>query len=121
MINAILEGILWVFTQLCQFLSNIILFPVYTALSLIFPDLSGYINDVGLFINQYLLHGLGFAKEVFLNVTGFPRAFFNIIVIFFAGKVSYMATKRSIKFIVNIYKTIKGQIPDADISAHGKE
>lgn len=120
MINAILEAVLWVFTALCQFLSNIILFPIYSALKLIFPDLSTYVNAVGQFFNDYILHGLGFAKETFLNVTGFPRPFFNAIVVFFSAKVGYMVTKRSIKFILNIYRAIKGQVPDADISDMGK-
>lgn len=120
MINSILEAILWVFTQLCQFLSNIILFPIYSALSLILPDLSSYTSIVGQFFNQYILNGLGFAKEVFLNVTGFPRELFNIMVIFFAAKVSYMATKRAIKFIINLYSTIKGNLPYQPISRWSK-
>lgn len=117
MINSILEAILWLFVQLCQFVSSILLMPIWVAISAIFPDLSSFIGQVYTFINQYILHYLGFAKEVFLNVTGFPREFFNAMVIFFMGKLTYMAVKRSIKFIINIYRTIKGSIPYESVSS----
>lgn len=71
------------------------------------PDLNSYLVTFGNFYIR-VLKGVAFAKEVFLNCTGFPRPLFYIIIVFFFVKLTAMAGIRLRRFVFNIYYLIRG-------------
>lgn len=73
MINSIVSAILKVILYILGFISSVIVSPVFALVELLFPDFSAFTNDFEFYVVNYVLRGLVFAKEVFLNVTGFPR------------------------------------------------
>lgn len=47
-------------------------------------------------------------REAFFNLTGFSRELFNLILGYFAIKLIYHVTLIAIRFIINVWSTIKG-------------
>lgn len=69
-------------------------------LDLIFENILGvgnYMSTVNYFLDTYFYKGIRFARDVFINVTGFPVglvAFFGAVLIFyFSGWLSFLVVK----------------------------
>ena len=107
MLDGLLDFILTIFFWIASLISSLIFVPVMAVFQAIFPNFDSYLDITITFWNR-ILDGVVFAKEVFLNVTGFPRSFLNIIITYWFAKLSIMATKRAFKFLVNMYMLIRG-------------
>lgn len=108
MLDGLLNLILSIFFWLASLVTSIFTAPILGITKVIWPNLDSYLSTTVTFWNR-LLTGVGFAKEVFLNVTGFPRALLNLIITYFFARFSLTATKRAFKFIANVYYFIRGQ------------
>lgn len=86
---------------------SLIISPLLSTFNTIVPNLNSYLVIFGNFYIK-LLKGVAFAKEVFLNTTGFPRELFYLVIIFFFGKMVGMVALRSRRFIFNLYYLIRG-------------
>lgn len=94
--------VLWIM----RFISNLIIAPFYFTLqnSGLFPNLSDYTSYITTFLNDYVLQGLAFVKEVFLNITGYPRPLFHILVnTILIGYIALGLSKVFI-FFLNLWK-----------------
>lgn len=108
MINAIVSTILKIILYILGFISSVIVSPVFALVELLFPDFSSFTADFEFYVVNYVLRGLVFAKEVFLNVTGFPRPLLGIIVTLYLGKLTFQIASIPIKFIINLYRAFRG-------------
>lgn len=108
MINALLQFIIKVVLWLCGLFATIITTPVLAALGYLFPDFSNFTSSFNTYVADYVFRGLAFAREVFLNTTGYPRALFNLIVTLYLGKLSFHMAMIPIKFVINTYRAIRG-------------
>lgn len=110
MLNSILEFIIKLILYIASFIINIILTPIFAFIdsSGLVPDLTEYLDSFAYFVDNYLIRGLAFAREVFLNVTGFPRSLLHALVLLYLGKLAFHIFVRTYKFISNIYHYIRG-------------
>lgn len=108
MINSIVSGLLKVILYILGFISSAITAPVFALVELLFPDFTQFTADFNYYVVNHVLRGLVFAKEVFLNVTGFPRALLGIIVTIYVGKLTFYIASIPIKFLINIYRAFRG-------------
>ena len=91
MLESILETLIKLILYIASFVMNLIITPILflAGQSGIFPDLTNYLSDFSYFIDHYLVRGLAFSREVFLNVTGYPRELFHAVVLVFVGKLAF--------------------------------
>ena len=108
MINNLLTSLLKFIFYVFNLIVTSITLPIFYLVSSLFPDLSSYINSFNYFCTNYLFKGLAFAREVFLNVTGFPRPLFHLLVNLFLLRVSFHLLRIPIQFIINTYRNFKG-------------
>lgn len=108
MINAILNLILKLILWVAGLIYSVITVPILALVNTIFPDFSVFLSDFQLYVTDYLFKGLAFAREVFLSITGFPRPLLTLLVTIFLGKFAFHFAVLPIKFIINIYRSIRG-------------
>lgn len=101
MLNNILSFIVKGFFWLLNIISQVIIAPLMFLIRFLFPDLANYLVATENFFYDYVLNGVAFVKEVILNVTGFPRPLFNLLITIWLGYIAYNIAKRPIKFILN--------------------
>lgn len=108
MLNSIFSAILKVILYIAGFISSVIVSPIFALVELIFPDFTPFMADFNTYVSDYVLRGIAFAREVFLNVTGFPRPLFHLIVTLYLAKLTFHLASIPIKFIINIYRALRG-------------
>lgn len=118
MLNGLLELILKFFFWIASIISSIVFAPLIGLLSVVFPNFNEYLDTILTFWNRLLL-GIAWGKEVFLNVTGFSRSLFIILVTYWYARFALMVTKRAIKFIANMYLFIRGSKTDGLVNDKG--
>lgn len=107
MVQQFLQVIIEFILFLSSLIVRIVTLPIYGLISVLIPDFSNFET----MFNQYtykILNGLAFAREVFLNVTGFPRPLLQLLITLFIGKLTFHIASIPIRFIINTYKTLKG-------------
>lgn len=114
MINSLIEGILQLFITISTWIVGIILLPIYSLVSIFFPNFNEYLYYFNLFLNDYAFKGIAFAREVFFNVTGYPRPLLNLIVTFFVARVVFRLTLQVFRFLINMYRILRGNSPESD-------
>lgn len=102
----LLKFILDILFYIASIVLNIIAIPFMTALSPLIPNLSTYLGTFNTFCDTYLFRGLAFCREVFLNVTGYPRALFYVLITFFLAKLSLHLFIVAFKFLRNIIRIV---------------
>lgn len=108
LVNSLLTGLFSLVIKLLRFASNIILLPFTGLLNLILPNLSEYTSIANLFINRYLLNAIACGREIILNITGFPQELITISVNVTLGVISYIGILKTIAFVKNMWRLIKG-------------
>lgn len=109
LVSVIFKFILW----LAKILSNIILAPITLLLcgadghSGILPNMSTYISNINTFINDYWFNGVAFIREVFFNVTGFPRDLIGLTVTLILAVYGFKISFRAFAFLLNMIKFIR--------------
>lgn len=99
MINALLQTITKFLLSIVLFVSNLFITPLYWILGQILPDFSTFIETAGDFFDTYIVTGLAFAKELFFNLTGFPRALVSAIVLYYTGLYTFKLFRRPLLFL----------------------
>lgn len=107
MINSLLRSILKVVFFLIRWIFNILLLPLKPIMA-IFPTFDNFLETAVNFIDNYVLRAIAFAKQVFLNITGFPQELITISVNFALAMLTYIMILRMIVFVSSIYKKFKG-------------
>lgn len=92
--------------SIIKLFSSVITAPFMLILNLLLPNFSNFVGYANQFINQYLLHGIAFFREIILNVTGFPRDLLQSLIAYVLARVSFDIAKRPIKFVINKLRTI---------------
>lgn len=101
LISTFVSAIFYVVYFLARLIVKIACWPVYLVLQTAFPDATDYLNNVSTFLSNYLFKGIAFAREVFFNITGFPRPLFYILIAIIGFRLGFMVTKIAIRFIIN--------------------
>lgn len=81
---------------------SILLSPFITAITVLFPDLSNVASSITTFISYGVTY-ISFARDLLLIPTGALSMLFSYYLI----KYSVYLINISIKFIVNVYNTLK--------------
>lgn len=107
MLNTILQTIINVIFFLLRWVFNLILLPLKPIMN-IFPFFGQeFIDTTMQFMEDYIFKPITFAKQVFINLTGFPQILLTISANFALTLVSFYATLRILKFVKNIYSLIR--------------
>ena len=107
MFNALVSVIFKFIVWLAKILIDIILLPITLLLNDLFPDLSSYMTQINTFITDYWFNGLAFIREVFFNVTGFPRDLIGITITLILGFYTFKTSFRAFQFLLNAIKFIR--------------
>lgn len=108
MINALVSAFLKLVLYIFGLIASLITAPVFALLSAVFPDFSSFLSDFNYFISYYVVKGIAFAREVFLNVSGYPRALLQLLITLYMARLTFHLLSIPIKFIINTYKFYKG-------------
>lgn len=90
--------------------------PILALVSLVFPNLDSYISTFNVFLNTYILPGVAFAREVFLNVTGYPRALLSTLAFILLAKLTFHISIIPLRFLYNVIRFLIPALPDDNLS-----
>lgn len=107
MINAFINTLFKIIFFVLRWAFNIVLLPLKPILSL-FPLFEDFLEVAIDFYDNYCIKAISFAREVFLNLTGFPQEMITISVSFALLIVGFIGTLKLIAFIKNTWRTFKG-------------
>lgn len=108
MLNSILSAILKFLFWFIGFIAEIITSPIFNLVKSLFPPLAEYHTAFATYTINYVLKGLAFAREIFLNVTGFPRPFFHLLINLFLARLTFHLLSIPVKFIINTIQMVRG-------------
>lgn len=103
--QAVLNFIVDIFFFIARIINVAIFSPILAIFSTIFPNIN-LVENISAFLERIIV-GIGFAKETFLNLTGFPRPLFTAFVTFFFARFFLTSTIRTYLFILRMYRLIK--------------
>lgn len=106
--SGLIDFILDLFLKVLSFINGLIFAPVHAIIMQFVPNIDSYFSDVYLFINNYMLKGVAFAREVFFNLTGFPRGLFDFLMAFLLFKFTFMILKWGLQRLANAYYLVRG-------------
>ena len=106
-LDNIFSFILNLFRFICNFFIDNFIEPIFNKLLEIFPDFSSFMGSVSTYLVDYFFKGITFAKNVFLNVTGYPGPLLRLLVIFFSYKFLVMITFFAVKFALNAWSLVR--------------
>lgn len=98
MINAIIKGIFWLITKIC----NILLFPVVSLITALFPSLSDYFS----YIVEFFSLATTFVRTT-LNLLLIEQAWIRALFDYFIISSTIYYTILAVRFAINIYKKFK--------------
>lgn len=104
MINSLINGFLNLVFDVLNWFVSLLTMPFYNFLVNLFPNLETYNNTCSAFLNDYVFKGLAFARELFLNFTGFPRDLYYILVFYLVGIFALCMSLTVVNFITNIFR-----------------
>ena len=108
MFNGLIAFLIDIFLKFISTCSTIVFLPIFLTLEAFVPDFTDYLIIIDDFINNYIIKGVAFFREVMFNVTGFPRALFNVLIGYLVFKLGLMIVKQVIKMVVNAYFFVRG-------------
>lgn len=104
MINSLIQGFLNALFNIMVWFVDLLTTPFIKVLTNLFPDVAIYLNDFNSFLNDYVFRGLAFSREIFLNMTGFPRPLFTLLIGFIFGMFFLWIDLSGFLFIRNIFR-----------------
>lgn len=107
MLNKIVLILLKIVAWIISTIVNLIFLPLFSVLKVLFPDFSNFLSTATGFMNDYLFDGLAFAREVFFNVTHFPREIISLTVTFIMGFFLFQVAQRGFMFVLNLWKALR--------------
>lgn len=111
MLSSIVSFLLSLISRLVAIFYDIFFAPVYALMVLVFPDMTIYENLAVSFLVNRIAPGICFAREVFLNVTGYPRSLLYTLVLIYTAKISYHLAILPVKFFVHLVKSLPIKVP----------
>ena len=103
MFKLLIKFVFWIITNV----ANIILTPIFAIFEAFVPDLTDIIQNVQLFLTNYVFNTLQWFKMFAINTLAFPLALlefisnvFSLIIVAYAGMLMY-------KGILTIYQRLK--------------
>lgn len=107
MFDSLLTFYIKISLKLIYTLIDFIINPIISFIVRIVPDFTFILSSVNSFFAR-IITGITFAKEVFLNCTGYPRTLFYLVVSFFFVRLFAMTFIRAFKFLFNVYYVLRG-------------
>lgn len=107
MLHAIVQFLVSGILNVIAFVVSILFYPIYKILSIIFPDINTFWVDGLAWFNTNVISYIAFIREVFFNITGFPRVLFNAFIGYLVAKLIYHVVFTAGNFIINAYSLIK--------------
>ena len=107
LIDNILQFIIDIYVKILGTIGDFVVMPIINVFVNKIPNVASYLTYFTDFCSR-IFNGVAFAKEVFFNVTGYPRALFFALVVFFFFKVTNMVLIRARRFVFNIYYLLRG-------------
>jgi hypothetical protein len=107
MINVLFKAIFNLFFQLARAFVFVFTIPLYGFLEPLFPNLDNYMLAFNDFLEDYVFHGLAFAREVFINVTCMPRELFTLLVTLTFSFITLAFSLQPALFIANSIANVK--------------
>lgn len=107
LIENVLQFIIDIYVKILGTIGDFVVMPLITAVINKIPNVAEYLTYFTTFVAR-IFNGVAFAKEVFFNVTGYPRALYFALVTFFFFKLSNMVLIRARRFVFNIYYLLRG-------------
>lgn len=105
-LNSVFTFILDVLINLANFVVNLFLIPILAVINVIFPSMTQSDFIFTNFLNQFIIPGVTFARELFLNITGYPRELLSMLALIFIAKITYHITIIPIKFLIRIISSL---------------
>ena len=106
LISGFVTGLFRLILNFIGSIASTIIAPLLSMFSVAYPKFYDAFANTDFFSRA--LTGISFAREVFLNVTGFPRVVFYALVNLFFVKVGFMILLRSFKFMIRMYYILRG-------------
>lgn len=107
MINQLFRALMKVIFFVLRWVMNLLLSPL-TIILRAFPTFTNFLQTALNFIDNTLIRGVAFAREVFFNITGFPQTLLTISLDFFMIILGVIGTFKVIKFVKNAWALFKG-------------
>lgn len=107
MINGIVQFLVSGILNVVAFIVSILFYPIYKLLSIIFPNIDAFWVDGLSWFNTNVISYIAFIREVFFNLTGFPRLLFNAFIGYLIAKLFYHVIFTAGNFIINAYSLLK--------------
>lgn len=107
MINSLLNLVITVVLNVLSFFLNIILLPITLLINTLFPNVQNYFHYFSTFLNEYVIKGISFIREVFYNLTGINRELMGIIFLLPLTWLTFSLMNRSVRLIVSLYRMYK--------------
>lgn len=121
MFNTIIQFLLNLLIKFSALLMSIFTAPILALVSVIFPNLDIYISTFNVYLNNYVLPGVAFAREVFLNVTGYPRSLLSTLAFIFLAKLTFKISIIPLRFLYNILRLLISSLPQDNLSTDWHE
>lgn len=102
MFELLIKLILWLIGKI----SNLIIMPIITLLSLSLPDLSNIILTIEQYLDNYVWNTASFVKRVMINF-GVPQILFTFIITWYTFRISMALGIRTYALVSNLYKKFK--------------
>ena len=108
MLNAVANFLIKIIIWISGLLISVIVFPIYLILRPFLPELPTQLATFSTYLSDHVFRGLAFAREVFFNVTGYPRALFYALITFYLFKLGARLSLLVFQFIIKLYYIIRG-------------
>lgn len=108
MFNVVANFFIKVIIWLSSLVIGLLTLPIYNLLRPFLPHLPAQLAIFSDYLSNYVFRGLAFAREVFFNVTGYPRVLFYALVTFYLFKLGLHLTLLVFWFIIKLYYIIRG-------------
>lgn len=105
-LNTVFTFILNALITLANTIVEIFISPLFALIEAIFPSLDDARLVFSNFLAFYAIPGINFARELFLNVTGYPRDLLQMLALIFVAKITYHITIIPIRFIYRIVTAV---------------
>lgn len=108
-ITQITKALLFVLGRMVSVLITVFTWPIARFVVTVMPDTFDHFDtSINAFFTQHLIPGLAFAREVFFNVTGYPRVLFAALILVFTGKLALRIGFIAFRFFIKIYFAFRG-------------
>lgn len=108
MVQALLNGIIFLFIRIIGVLGSIIIYPLQLIVVQLFPSLGEFSAEALNWIIQNIFPVICFLKHFFLGLTGFPEELWSLLVAELFLWFSLAISVRSLMLVYRLYLFFKG-------------